>query len=448
MVAAVAVGVGVVVAAVALVVALGSGGDPDPPASRAVQAPSGAVVAIDPGTGEVVGRTPVGATPSAVAVGAGAVWTVNADENSVSRVDLRTDVVRTEPADAIPLDIAAGEESAWLVTGGSNLRSVPPPARIDRLDAASGAPIASQPLTPRAGMPTRAPPQLVAAGAGGVWAIGRTGRLHRIDPVSGDVDAVRGLSAVRVAAGDDQVWVLIEPPPRRSRAENLVRLDPRDGRIAAGVRVPGRSLGALAVGAGGVWLTDSFNGSVWRVDPTLRALPRQIPVDPGVDAIAAADEGVWTANSVTGTVARIDTTRNAVSDKLDLGGAPRGIAIGAGRVWVTNVPAPSAPGAATSLRFDSRVEPGGLARLRPRAGRAERRPRRADRLRRPVRRRVPVAGRGDERGGRPHAARPRVPRRAAARRPAGVQRRAGCSPASSTRGSAGRTPGPTRATRR
>ena len=355
-VAAVA-GAGIVVAAVVLVLTVGSGGDPDPPASRAVQAPPGAVVAIDPGTGEVVGRTPVGATPSAVAVGAGAVWTVNADENTVSRVDLRTDAVRTEPADAIPLDIAAGEESAWLVTGGSNLRSVPPPARIDRLDAASGAPIASQPLTPRAGMPTRAPPQLVAAGAGGVWAIGRTGRLHRIDPVSGDVDAVRGLSAVRVAAGDGQVWVLIEPPPRRSRAENLVRLDPRDGRIAAGVRVPGRSLGALAVGAGGVWLTDSFNGSVWRVDPTLRALPRQIPVDPGVDAIAAADEGVWTANSVTGTVARIDTTRNAVSDKLDLGGAPRGIAIGAGRVWVTNVPTPSAPEAATSLRFDSRVEP-------------------------------------------------------------------------------------------
>ena len=91
--------------------------------------------------------------------------------------------------------------------------------------------------------------------------------------------------------------------------------------------------------------------------PSLRALPRQIPVDPGVDAIAASDEGVWTANSVTGTIARIDTTRNAVTDKLDLGGARQGIAIGAGRVWVTNVPAASAPGAATSLRSDSRVEP-------------------------------------------------------------------------------------------
>src|SRR5215213_5723723 len=177
-----------VVVAVVLVVLLGSQGDRAPPSSRAVQAAPGAVVAIDPGTGKVIERTPVGATPSAVAVGAGAVWTVNADENTVSRVDLRTNAVRTQPADAIPLDIAAGEEAAWLITGGSNLRSVPPPARIDRLDAASGAPIASQPLTPRAGMPTRAPPQLVAAGAGGVWAIGRTGRLHRIDPVSGDVD--------------------------------------------------------------------------------------------------------------------------------------------------------------------------------------------------------------------------------------------------------------------
>ena len=48
------------------------------------------VAAVDPATGKVVAAVPVGATPSAVTVGGGAVWVLNADDQTVSRIDAKT----------------------------------------------------------------------------------------------------------------------------------------------------------------------------------------------------------------------------------------------------------------------------------------------------------------------------------------------------------------------
>jgi peptide/nickel transport system substrate-binding protein len=44
---------------------------------------------------------------------------------------------------------------------------------------------------------------------------------------------------------------------------------------------------------------------------------------------------VWVANSCDGTVSRIDPTRNKVVETITVGGSPRAIAVGDGRVWVS-----------------------------------------------------------------------------------------------------------------
>jgi DNA-binding SARP family transcriptional activator len=81
----------VVGAAAALVIALthGSGSPP-----LAVAANSVAVVS--PQTGKVVADVPIGGRPVAIAVGAGAVWVANADDQTVLRIDPKTfKVVKT-----------------------------------------------------------------------------------------------------------------------------------------------------------------------------------------------------------------------------------------------------------------------------------------------------------------------------------------------------------------
>jgi YVTN family beta-propeller protein len=52
-------------------------------------------------------------------------------------------------------------------------------------------------------------------------------------------------------------------------------------------------------------------------------------------ALAVAPGAVWVANSGDGTVSRIDSVGNEVTKTIDVGHRPQGIAVGSGFVWVT-----------------------------------------------------------------------------------------------------------------
>ena len=75
------------------------------------------VALIDPETNSVVDDIPVGNSPSSVAVGAGAVWVLNGDDRTVSRVDLATRSVRTIAIGGNPTDLTVGNGALWVVNG-------------------------------------------------------------------------------------------------------------------------------------------------------------------------------------------------------------------------------------------------------------------------------------------------------------------------------------------
>jgi YVTN family beta-propeller protein len=81
------------------------------------------LAAIDAATGRVVAEVPVGAEPAAVAVGGDSVWVLNADDQTISRVDANTKEVRTLAIGATPTDIAANAESVWVGNGGKLARA-------------------------------------------------------------------------------------------------------------------------------------------------------------------------------------------------------------------------------------------------------------------------------------------------------------------------------------
>lgn len=78
---------------------------------------AGAVLHLDPATGEVVATIPTGIRPRFLAVGEGAVWAMNEGDGSVSRIDPATDtVVATIVASGAPVeggDIAVGGGAVW-----------------------------------------------------------------------------------------------------------------------------------------------------------------------------------------------------------------------------------------------------------------------------------------------------------------------------------------------
>ena len=77
------------------------------------------VAVVSPQTGKVVADVPIGGRPVAIAVGAGAVWVANADDQTVLRIDPKTfKVVKTIGGLGSEVtDIAVGFGSVWVAGG-------------------------------------------------------------------------------------------------------------------------------------------------------------------------------------------------------------------------------------------------------------------------------------------------------------------------------------------
>ena len=163
----------------------------------------------------------------------------------------------------------------------------------------------------------------------------------------------------------------------------VTRLDPDKGAPVATIEPsppgPARTdytipLRQIAVGGGGVWLTEPITGGLWRIDPrTNKVRPRLTGLTPR--SLAAAPQGVWLANPdsdvqhvtargrrgqrvpVTattlddvaygdgavwaldrpdGTLWRIDPGPQPVSRTIPVGVGASSVAYGAGSVWVAN----------------------------------------------------------------------------------------------------------------
>ncbi len=281
------------------------------------------VAVIDPRTNRVVAAIPVGNTPSDIAVGAGAVWTLSANEETLSKIDpVSGRVVRVVAVGAAG-GVAVGDGSVWVTSG-----ALGQPLSVLRIDPDSGLVTRAIAVSPHGAEPL--PASSIAVGSGGVWASG-SGVLARIDGRSGRVVERRAVSYDGpVALGADAVWVA-ESLGRRPDA--VGRFDARRQRPPVIIPLPFHP-GDLAFGKGSVWVANASGDTVWRVDARTNTLARSISVGNLATGVAYGQGSVWVASG-DGTVSRIDPQSDRVTATIDVGGTPFRIAVGEGRVWVT-----------------------------------------------------------------------------------------------------------------
>jgi branched-chain amino acid transport system substrate-binding protein len=302
------------------------------------------VAAISPAGNKVGATFRAGGNPTSVAVGAGAVWALNADDQTITRVDLRTHAVRTFGTGGVPTDIAVGDGSLWVANGTRVPGQFvgPVATTVSRLDPDSAAVIAKVTLPPARGRLSNQSRYHIAVGPDGVWVVNPDFSVSRIDPASNRIASrIRDVNAVGVATSREGTWAL-------ESTGTIARLSPTSDRVVQRVRIPASGLTSIAAGGGAVWATDPYDGTLWRVDPAPKPVERTIAVAPGVSDVAYGGGGVWVANGLSGNVSRVDPRRNRVTKTLALGNTPGGLVVGAGAVWVSVAGAPGVTVAAAS----------------------------------------------------------------------------------------------------
>jgi YVTN family beta-propeller protein len=246
-------------------------------------------------------------------------WVGNIDDKTLSRIDLKTRrVVRTIPLGATPSAIAVGEDAVWVVHG---LRG-----RITRVDP--------QFYTPRSKAVTENAIYYSSAGvttdAGSVWAVFGDSTLAHVDPATLRTtdSALAGQGPAGLAAYNGSIWV------SNAGDSTVQRFDPstlEQGPLET--RGVGRTPSGIAAGEGAVWVASTNDDVVMRIDPATKSnLP--IRVGDGPTAVAVGAGAVWVANATARTVSRVDPSTRQEAETIDLGALPSGVAVANGLVWV------------------------------------------------------------------------------------------------------------------
>jgi YVTN family beta-propeller protein len=285
-------------------------------------------VRIDLASRTIVGSIAVGSHPSGVAVGEGSVWVTNSGDGTVSRIDPVTNTITaTITVGQRPQGIAVGEGTVWVANNLNNT--------VSRIDPATNETVAT--------ISVATLPFAVVLGEGSVWAISDTGgncaipAISRIDPATNRVVFEFGLDApcevpVAGAVGGGTFWLA-------SDQGSLARVDLGTNTQVRTVQLH-KSLVAVTVGEGAVWVASSGTpGTVFRIDPQSYAVDATIPAggsDQGQPAGILTDSGgVWVTDSFSGSIVRIAVAGNDVQLPIEVGKGITGIAAGLGAIWVT-----------------------------------------------------------------------------------------------------------------
>ena len=272
----------------------------------------GTLVRLDAAPRRVERRVSVGSTPGAISVGEGAIWAVDVDGQTISRVDPGSHEVGTfatarRPRTSRPVRVRSG----WRAAARCREPSTPGPVGVDTraVDPAARTVRARIRLPQTGGATTELTEDHVAVERDAVWAIAPDYAVVRIDPRTNRiVRTIRGLRAQAVAAGDAGVWVL-------GFDGTIARIDRGTNRIAARDRVRASAVASLAVGGGAAWVSAPGDGTVWRVQPGPRLVMRTIDVGAGVGDLSFGAGSLWAVNPLRGTLTRIDPDQSRGADR-------------------------------------------------------------------------------------------------------------------------------------
>ena len=297
---------------VATAAALTRGGEAGPPPTPVANS----LVKIDLKTNRIVDVVRVGRGPWYVAANKDAVWVVNWDDRTVSRVEALTADVETLGGLETPMGFAFDGPSVWVGSASTN--------RATRLDASS------LQVEEQLDVPVSTA-SVIALGAGSLWVssgpLAGPGSVARVRLTDGKVEkVVRASNPVGVTYGNGAAWF------SDGGAGFLVRVDARTNQVQR-IELGSGPLDPV-LGFGSVWIPGGPGNLVWRVDEVTARIEKIIDVGLEPWAVAVSADAVWVTNRGAGTVSRIDPKTNTVVATIRTGYRPHWLAVAGDAVWV------------------------------------------------------------------------------------------------------------------
>src|SRR5947209_2429385 len=177
------------------------------------------LVLLDAGTGKPTVQIAVGSRPSQVTVGAGEIWVLNSDDNTVSEIDSATwRKVATFGTGSRTVGIAAGAGGLWLANAsnvssmfGSDEEGTMLPSSLTKLDPATRVPLFTKRLPAKFVLPfySRFPGErTIVVGGDSVWVIAQDYRLLRVDARTGAIQHRFSFGADSLDFGGGALWLV------------------------------------------------------------------------------------------------------------------------------------------------------------------------------------------------------------------------------------------------
>jgi class 3 adenylate cyclase/ABC-type transport system substrate-binding protein/tRNA A-37 threonylcarbamoyl transferase component Bud32/streptogramin lyase len=320
---AVLAGVLVVLAVAAGIVVARGGGKPKLSALRSV-------AAFTP-DGKLSASVPTGVDTFDEKYLDGFVWSLN-DGGTLVKIDPR----KEEVVQAVPV----GTDAGWTVGGGSVWVDDANKPDVIRVNAQYGS-------TSRIRLPKLPDgpqnPTAIAYGAGSLW-VSQGPRILRLDPATGKVRAtIESNDAHILSFGDGALYAVTQ------YSGDFVKIDPASNTVQWRAHLH-PWLADLKAAAGWVWVTVDSDAGVYRFNETDGSQSGFLRTGDGSGALAFGAGSVWVGNWRAGTVSRVDPVSFAVKT-FPTGNAPNGLAVTPdGRVWMGIAARP--PDYAASLKGD------------------------------------------------------------------------------------------------
>jgi YVTN family beta-propeller protein len=129
----------------------------------------------------------------------------------------------------------------------------------------------------------------------------------------------------RLAIGEGSVWIA------NSGDETVSRIDPQTNQVVATIKVGKKPL-SIAVGAGAVWVANNDDGTISQIDPQSNQVIATIQVGPNPRNVAFGLDSIWVTHDPD-TVLRIDPNNNQIVATIKITANPTQIIVGGGAVW-------------------------------------------------------------------------------------------------------------------